>query len=40
LGLASVLGSEVIFAKNIPKVMSILGKKALADLLPEGKCQI
>ncbi|MBC7406762.1 MAG: sulfite oxidase [Arcicella sp.] len=37
LGLASVLGSEVIFAKNIPKGISILGKKAFVDTLPEGK---
>ena len=37
LSLASVLGSKVIFAKNIPKEMSILGKKSFADALPEGK---
>ena len=35
-GIATVLGSDVVFAKNLPKKVEILGEKAFIDL-PEGK---
>jgi len=36
LSIATVLGSDVVFAKNLPKEVEILGEKAFIDL-PEGK---
>lgn len=35
-GIVTVLGSDVVFAKNLPKEIEILGEKAFIDL-PEGK---
>lgn len=35
-GIATVLGSDVVFAKNLPKKVEILGEKAFIDL-PKGK---
>lgn len=38
LGLVSVLGSEVIFAKKIPKNITIIGEKPFHNInLPAGK---
>ena len=37
VGFISVFGSEVVFAKNLPKEMGILGEKPFAADLPEGK---
>lgn len=37
LGLATVLGSEVVFAKNLPKKTIILGETPFMTDLPEGK---
>ncbi|MFN3851797.1 MAG: sulfite oxidase [Spirosomataceae bacterium] len=36
LGITSVLGSNVVFAKNLPKNIELLGESAFAEL-PEGK---
>jgi len=37
LGIAAVLGSEIVFAKNIPKGLNFLGAKDFLEVLPEGK---
>ncbi len=37
LGIAAVLGSEIVFAKNIPKGLNFLGAKDFLDVLPKGK---
>lgn len=38
LGLVSVLGSEVIFAKKIPKNITIIGEETFHNIdLPAGK---
>ncbi len=37
VGLISVLGSEVVFAKKLPEGTEILGEKAFVPDLPEGK---
>jgi DMSO/TMAO reductase YedYZ molybdopterin-dependent catalytic subunit len=36
ISIATVLGSDVVFAKNLSKKVEILGEKAFIDL-PEGK---
>ena len=37
LSAATVLGSKVVFAKNIPENISLLGEKSFVETLPEGK---
>jgi DMSO/TMAO reductase YedYZ molybdopterin-dependent catalytic subunit len=37
VGIGTLLGTEVVFAKNIPVGVKILGEKAFKDDLPEGK---
>jgi len=37
LGISAVLGSEIVFAKHIPKGLNFLGAKEFLDVLPEGK---
>lgn len=37
LSIAAVLGSEIVFAKEIPKTVNVLGVKDFLEVLPEGK---
>ncbi len=37
LSIAAVLGSEIVFAKEIPKSVNVLGVKDFLEVLPEGK---
>ena len=37
LGITAVLGSEIVFAKHIPKGLNFLGAKDFLEVLPEGK---
>lgn len=37
LSIAAVLGSEIVFAKKIPKSVNVLGVKDFLEVLPEGK---